>query len=255
MRLSFSFFLLSLLFNYRLVAQNVINTDLPDQSDGTHLVENKHFQIENGVQFSRIDELTKGFDNITFIRYGVTKKFEIRLLNQYTIITDSNSVAGTQPITISAKNLLCKQKGWLPKLTLISYLTLPVTFSSIFPGDHFGYTFTLAARHDLNDKIKIYSNFSITEDQESTDISYLSTLEANYNITPTFSTFIEYFGKYAHHVNAANGMDIGVVYALKNNFALNASFGSSTLNLSVNNFFSFGMAVRFGTKPNHEKSS
>src|SRR5450432_2295277 len=93
-----------LLTGFGLKAQGVINTDRPDQSDGSHIVEKNHIQVETGLQFSKLDEITKGFDNVTLIRYGVTKRFEIRLLNQYSTIRDSTSVSGLEPLTISFKN-------------------------------------------------------------------------------------------------------------------------------------------------------
>lgn len=240
------FFILEIILfsSLGLEAQNVINTDRPDQSDGTHIVEKNYFQVETGVQFSKLDKITKGFDNLTLIRYGVTKYFEIRLLNQYSVMHDSNMIAGIKPITISFKNQLCKQNGLLPKITLVSYFHLPITVSSSFPSHHFGYTFNVAARHDLSSKLKIYSNLGINQDQESTDISYLSTVEINYNVTQQFSAFIEYFGNYAAHNNPSNGMDIGFIYALKNNLALDLAFGSPTLHLAFNKFISFGISYR-----------
>ena len=227
-----------------LKAQNIINTDRPDQSDGSHIVEKKSVQIETGVQFSRQDEVTKGFDNVTLIRYGVTKKFEIRLINQYSASRDSGLVSGLQPFTISFKNLLWWQHGILPKVTLVSYFKLPITISKAFRGDHFGYTFTLAMRHELTSKLKLYSNFGVTRDQETTDISYLGTVELNYNVTEKFATYAEYFGNYAAGENASNGMDIGFIYALKNNFAIDIALGSPTLHLGLNRFISSGISIR-----------
>jgi hypothetical protein len=226
-----------------LKAQNVINTDRPDQSDGTHIVEKKYFQIETGLQFSKLDKFTKGFDNVTLIRYGISRRFEIRLLNQYSMTSDSVRTSGIKPLAISFKNQLCTQHGLLPKITLVSYFRLPVTISPAFRGDHFGYTFTLAARHDLSSKMKIYSNLGITQDQESTDISYLGTLELNYNFTEQFCAYVEYFGNYAAHEEASNGADIGFIYALKRNFAIDIAFGSPTFRLGINRFISCGMSV------------
>ena len=233
-----------LLSSFALNAQKVINTDRPDQSDGTHIVEKNYFQIETGLQFSKLDEETKGMDNMTLLRYGITKYFEVRLLNQYSIVRDSSNTSGIKPPTISFKNQLCKQNGLLPKITLVSYFRLPVTISPVFRGDHWGYTFTVAARHDLTSRTKIYSNIGFTRDQESTDISYVSTAELNYNVTEKFSSYIEYFGNYAAHTNASNGLDIGFIYALKNNFAVDLALGSPTLNLGLNKFISFGLSVR-----------
>jgi len=235
---------LILISGYHLAAQNVINTDRPDQSDGTHIVEKSLVQVETGMQFSKFDQVTTGFDNVTLIRFGVTRHFEVRLLNQYSVVNDSNRTFGFKPLTISFKNQLCDQKGLLPKITLVSYFHLPLTMSSAFKGDHLGYTFTLAARHTLTPKTKIYSNLGINRDQESTDINYLATLEVNYNLTDQLSAFVEYFGNYASHVSSSNGMDIGVIYAFKNNFAVDLSVGSPTMNLEVNKFISFGISAR-----------
>ena len=233
-----------LICSYGLSAQNLINTDRPDQSDGTHIVEKYLTQIETGLQFSKFDEATTGFDNVTLIRFGVTRRFEVRLLNQYSVVNDSNRTSGFRPLTISFKNQLCVQKGLLPKITLVSYFRLPITISPAFKGEHLGYTFTFAGRHDLTSKMKIYSNLGINRDQESTDISYLATLEANYNVTDQLSTFIEYFGNYAAHSSSTNGMDIGFIYAFKNNFAVDLAVGSPTMNLGLNRFVSFGISAR-----------
>ena len=236
--------LLSLLCSYASNAQNLINTDRPDQSDGTHIVEKNHFQVETGLQFSKFDEATSGLDNVTLLRYGVTKYFEVRVLNQYSVVNDSGRTAGIKPPTISFKNQLCKQNGLLPKITLVSYFRLPVTISPSFKGEHWGYTFTVAARHDLSPKMKFYSNIGITRDQESKDFSYLSTAEINYNVTEKFATYIEYFGNFAAHTNASNGVDIGFIYALKNNLTVDLTFGSPTFNLGVNRFIAFGVSAR-----------
>ncbi|HEY3390660.1 MAG TPA: transporter [Prolixibacteraceae bacterium] len=238
------FALIILICSYGLSAQNVINTDRPDQSDGTHIVEKNLIQLETGLQFSKFDEATNGFDNATLIRFGVTRHFEVRLLNQYSVVNDSNRTSGFRPLTISFKNQLCAQKGLLPKITLVSYFRLPITISPAFKGDHLGYTFTFAGRHDLTPKMKVYSNLGINRDQESTDISYLATLEVNYNVTDRFSSFIEYFGNYAAHTSSSNGMDIGFIYAFKNNFAVDLAVGSPGMNLASNKFISFGISAR-----------
>lgn len=233
-----------LLSSKGLQAQNVINTDRPDQSEGTHIIEKEHFQIETGGQFSRSDEFTNNFDYVTLIRYGVSRVFEIRLLNQYSIVCDSNKTSGFRSPAISFKNQLCKQNGWLPKLTLVSYLHLPLTISNVFRADHFGYSVILAGRHDLTPGIKLYSNIGVTQDQESTDISYSGAFEINYTITGKLSGYAEYFGNYAAHTYAANGLDIGLIYAVKNNLAVDLALGSPTLQLHLARFISAGLSIR-----------
>ncbi len=225
-------------------SQDMINTDRPDQSDGTHTLRKKQLQVETGLQYSKLDENTRGFDNQTLIRYGVNRKFEIRLLNQYSVIQDNGSIKGLQPLTLSFKNQLWKQHGILPKITIVSYFQLPVTLSTSFPGDHFGYSVVIAGRNEISSKLKLYSNVGIKQDQQSADISFPTALELNDNVSEKLSVFAEYFGSYSSHNNAANGLDAGAIYALKNNIAIDIAVGSSTLKLSKDRFISFGLSFR-----------
>jgi hypothetical protein len=223
--------------------QDVINTDAPDQSDATYIVVKKHIQIESNLVFSK-DEGMKRFDNVTLIRYGVTKRFELRLLNQYSVVRDDNKVSGLQPPALSFKYYLCKQNGPRPELTFVSYFRPPITISPNFRADHFGYTFTLAGMHDLTSKMQASANIGIIQDQQTTDISVLSTAELNYNFTDVFSTYIEYFGNYAFHADSSSGMDIGFVYAVKKNIALDLALGSPTMKPGTTNYISLGAAIR-----------
>lgn len=254
-QMSMKFFgvIIFILANHVLNAQGIINTDRPDQSDGTNIVNKEHLQLETGIAWSKLDEQTKGFDQENLFRYGVSKTFEARLLIEYAHTRDSIVTHGIKPLTIGFKNLLCQQKGLLPKLTLVSYFNLPVTISEDLPGDHFGYTLTLVTQHDLNKQCKLYSNFGISQDQETTDINFLATVEFNFNITKKLSSFIEYFGTYAPHNAAANGMDIGFIYALKNDFSVDISTGSTTMHLASDRFVAFGMSIRVPTKAGHKK--
>ncbi|MFT3911976.1 MAG: transporter [Ferruginibacter sp.] len=224
--------------------QDIINTDSPDQSDGTYVLAKHFVQVESNAIFSKFDAVTKGFDNVTLIRYGIVKGFEARLVNQYSIMQDSNRISGIQPLTISFKNYLCKQKGILPELTLVSYFRLPVTISHAYKAEHFGYTVTLAGNEDVSKNATLSSNFGITQDQQTTAISYTGTFELSYNLTKRLNGYVEYFGNYAANTNAENGMDIGFIYSFKNNLAANLAFGSPSLDLNVNRFVSMGLAVR-----------
>ncbi|MEP6712965.1 MAG: transporter [Ferruginibacter sp.] len=234
-----------LLLPFFLPAQNVINTDRPDQSDGTHIVEKNYYQIETGAQYSRLDKTTTGFDNVSLIRYGITKKFEIRLLNQYSSIQDSSGkISGTKPPVVSIKNLLCAQHGLLPKITLVSYLKIPVTISPAFSGKYLSYAFTMVFRYDLSSGFKLYTNLGVNRDQQSREINYLSTAEINYNITQRCSAYAEYFGSYAKNNNANNGLDMGILYAIKKNLQVDVALGSPTLHLGINKFISTGISLR-----------
>jgi hypothetical protein len=246
MRKYFFILFIGMLPCLHLLAQedDFINTDRPDQSDGTYVLEKKHLQVETGLQYARLDEFTRGFDNTTLLRYGICKGFEARLLNQYSVVRNNGSVSGLQPLTLSFKKTLWKQDHVLPEVTLVSYFRLPVTLSKDFPGNHFGYSLIVATNNDLDHGLELSSNFGISQDQESTDISYPATLELNYSFTKKLSAFLEYFGSYAVHTDASNGLDVGIVYAVKKNYAVDLAIGSSTCKPATNRFVSFGISAR-----------
>ncbi|MEO6668841.1 MAG: transporter [Ferruginibacter sp.] len=246
MRKFFFLLFIAVLTCIRLLAQEneFIDADRPDQSDGTNVIEKKQLQVETGCQFARLDEFTCSFDNTSLIRYGICKGFEARLLNQYSVIKNTGCLAGWKPLTLSFKNFICKPNHLLPELTIVSYFQLPFTISKDFPGEHIGYSFILATNNDLKHGFEICSNFGIVRDQESTDISYPASLELNYSFTKKLSAFLEYFGSYAPHASASNGMDLGVEYAFKKNYALDLAIGSSTFKPSSNRFITFGISAR-----------
>lgn len=233
-----------LLFCNGLKAQNIITSDRPDQSDGTETVEKKQLQIETGVEFSKQDELTNALKNMTLIRYGVSKQFEIRLSTEYQQVTDSVKKTGFQPITLSCKNVICQQKGIRPAITLVSYLRLPITFSKDFRGDHPGYSFIAAFMHNLGSTVKFYSNIGIEGDQVSNAVDYPATAEFNIDISKRFSAFIEYFGHYATHNEPENGIDIGFIYAILHNLSIDIAVGTPGGKPSDSRFISFGLSAR-----------
>jgi hypothetical protein len=93
------------------IAQNSepINTDRPDQSDGTYVLPKNNFQIEEGILFAK-----NNFQNNLMLRYGVTKSTEVRCLMDYAKIEASN---GIMPLGLSFKQALVKQHKILPAIT------------------------------------------------------------------------------------------------------------------------------------------
>ncbi len=94
-----------------------INTDRPDQSDGTYILPTKMIQIESGIIFSQTDRQLSDIIQTSMLRYGIAKKWELRLLTNEGFsgipVIAKNSF-GFYPITLSAKHALVDQKGMIP---------------------------------------------------------------------------------------------------------------------------------------------
>lgn len=93
--------------------ESPINTDRPDQSDGTYILTKKSFQIEDGFFYAKDVIL-----NNLMVRYGITQSTEARLL------VDAGEVdleTGMLPIGLSVKQRLCNQQNLRPAIVSIGY--------------------------------------------------------------------------------------------------------------------------------------
>ena len=75
----FLYFILFLIFIDANAQNNEpINSDRPDQSEGTYILTKNSFQIENGLLLQ-----DKEMINNLMIRYGLTKKTEFRIVSDF----------------------------------------------------------------------------------------------------------------------------------------------------------------------------
>src|ERR1044071_8737698 len=57
-----------------------MNTDRPDQTDETHVLNKGQFQFETGILYNDFDTGRSAYINRTMIRYGISKILEAGLL-------------------------------------------------------------------------------------------------------------------------------------------------------------------------------
>ncbi len=102
---------------------------MPDETQETDLVDSGDWQMEAAYLHNIYK--TDGNSAIAqgLLRYGVSKRLELRLLvetgrqlGQYI----EETVQSTYPAAVSAKVLILKDHQYLPDITLISFLHLPV---------------------------------------------------------------------------------------------------------------------------------
>jgi hypothetical protein len=212
--------------------QNPINTDRPDQSDGTYILTKNKFQIENGLLFAKQTVV-----NNFMLRYGISNSTEIRFL------ADAGSVektAGLQPLTLSVKQRLVKQKNALPEITLVGYIRNEKIASKKFSGNETTYSMLLAFQNDITDNFSIGYNIGTTSFKD--DASF--TTSFGYSVSKHFTVFAEYFGRYNKFNAADHNMDIGLLYAVKENLQLDIAFGSSLQNNEAR-YITTGISYRF----------
>ncbi len=217
-----------------------INTDRPDQSDGTYIIAENTGQIETGLLYG--NDGAGYFIHNTMFRYGLGKNTEARILIDYGKV-DTTTVM--LPLGISFKHQLVKQNKILPAITLVGYAYLPFLATKNIKPDKLPYTFLLAFQNDINDRLGVGYNVGINSDGNSSMKNWMGTVSIGYEIMKHLSFYTEYFGQYNKHSSFDHNLDIGVLYPITKNLQLDIALGTSLFNQASNRFITSGISFRF----------
>ncbi|MEI7965953.1 MAG: transporter [Chitinophagaceae bacterium] len=243
-------FLLMALCSVHVLAQGTepINTDRPDQSDGTYILPTKMIQIESGIIFSQTDRQLSDIIQTSMLRYGIAKKWELRLLTNEGFsgipVIAKNSF-GFYPITLSAKHALVDQKGMIPAITLVGYLKIPFAASKNNQLNYWAPSILLAFQNDLSDKLSVGYNAGLSWDGIEKKNSYLFTVSVGYSVSRQLSAFGEYFSNYSSLFSPSHNVDFGLEYLIKPTLQLDIAGGTSLFDNGASIFETMGVSYRF----------
>jgi hypothetical protein len=209
-----------------------INTDRPDQSDGTYILTKNNFQIENGITVAN-----QTFINNFMLRYGITNSTEIRLLAD---AGKEEGINGLKPIGVSIKQRIIENKGIVPAITLVGYLRQENIASKNFKTNETSYNIFLAFQNDITDALSVGYNIGTAKGFKN--ISF--TTSVGYSCTNKLTTYAEYFSNFIKQDKPSHNIDGGLLYLLKNNLQIDAAIGTS-LTEKNSLFFTTGISYRF----------
>lgn len=235
-----------MLFSTVMQAQDKINTDRPDQTDGATVVEPKTLQLETEFYYNKFSSSGKtALISSSLIRYGLFKNMEARLLveqGQERDLFISETTQGQYPLALSTKITLLKDKKHLPDVALISYLHIPITSYS----GNYGYwspQVTLVLEKEL-DKLTVTANGSYKQEAfEKTWIWQVSG-DLKYELTDRFTVFGEYFAQYAPEDSPVHNADGGLLYHITSDLLVHVAFGHTIFTEERNYFGNAGLAFR-----------
>ena len=217
-----------------------INTDRPDQSDGTYTMPKNSFQLESGFIFGK--EVETYFLHNTMVRYGITSSTEIRLLFDYGSIGEQTGILAPG---ISIKQYLFPQKKWIPEMTAVGYIRLPYLATDYFKTDHPAATLLLAFQNTVSGKFSVGYNLGATLDGDHAYTTWIVTTSLVYTPSKYLSFFAEYFSSFGFVLKPANNIDIGVLWLVKDNFQVDLALGSTIAQEAKNRFVTTGFSYRF----------
>ena len=218
-----------------IVAQNLspINTDRPDQSDGTYVLPQNKFQIEEGIYSAE-----NNFQNNLMLRFGISKSTEFRLLSDFCKTEDSR---GLMPLGLSFKQRIVQQNKILPSITFVGYMRVGQLGSNDYLTTENPIDFKFAFQNDLNDKFSLCYNLGT-----STTLNHLNyTINLGYAPTEKISLFGEYFSDLVKEEIPSRNFDLGILYLLNQNLQIDIAYGSSILSEQNENYLTTGMSYRF----------
>ena len=212
-----------------------INTDRPDQSDGTYTVPKNSLQVENGFTIA-----DKTYMYNLMLRYGISNSTEIRLLGD---VGSEFGAKGIAPVSVSIKQRLLREQTaykFIPEITFVAYASYEKIASSDFASNTFSTEYKLVFENKLSEQIGV--GYNIGTDKEFEDLNL--TTAFTYEPSETLLFYLEYFGTLSNEEDEHN-IDAGVMYKinplLQVDFALGRDIDAGNARL----FGTFGISYRF----------
>lgn len=221
-------------------AQQII-TDRPDQTESSSTIPLKSLQIEAGALFQRGGGAQANAYPSVLWRYGVTEKFELRLLTQFETNKSLNSSLkynGISDLQIGTKIQLFKKENVNTEIAFLSHLILP-TAKRELTNDKVGTINKLSISHALSEKIGIGYNVGYDYfGNGSGNLTY--SVAIGVSLSDTIGFYVEPYGEFTEFESHLASFDTGFTYLLKDNFQLDISYGTG-LNYGMN-YFSTGFS-------------
>lgn len=223
-----------------------IQTDRPDQTECPFIVPKNHFQMENGLNYERVDNSEKNFFYPTTLwKFGINENLEFRLITEFiTNKKDEINTSGINPIKIGFKTRLLNENGLIPQTSFIGHLAIPNLATTNFATSYFAPSFRFTMQHSLSEKIALGYNLGAEWDGESAAPTFIYTLTTGFSLSEKFGAYIEIYG-FAPDKEKSNHRFVGgISYNIKPNILIDFSSGVGITNNAPSYYGSLGFSIR-----------
>jgi len=224
---------LILFFTISISVAQIISTDRPDQTEGTHVLSKNKFQIESGYLITDSDNYLN-----TLLRYGVFNKIELRInSNMITGLVNNEKRTAFGNLELGLKFNIFNSINSSTKVSYLSHLSLPNKreFSNQDPISLNRILFS----HDLTESFQIGYNlgYNIVFNKQINNFIY--TLVFSKSIQK-LGVFVEIFGEESSGFSKSY-WDAGLIYPLNDNLQADFSFSRGINNNS--NYINIGISI------------
>lgn len=223
-----------------------LEADRPDQTETPSIVPKGMFQAESGFSFEKVATENVVFSlPSTLWKYGISQKIELRLLTEWILEQSENQKQnGLLPIAVGFKVNLLEEKGWLPKTSLISHVSIKNWSATKYKYNYYVPDFRFTMQHHLSEKITLGYNIGAAWDGFTKQSTGIYTLTTGYTITEKVGAYIEVFGFAPQSETAYHNFDGGFTYLINNNFMLDTSIGWGLTKNASRYYISYGISFR-----------
>jgi len=209
-------------------AQEPIDPDRPDVTNGTHIVDVGLLQVEFGGQVSRGDDSHDVGTPIT-LRLGLTDWLEARLGGDGFLWSSNGgqTESGLGNIQVAAKLRLWADPGGVPVLSILPSINLPVASASKGLGSgQSDFTITALTGTDFAHRGHVDVNYGIGRIGAGAGLprftQHLLSLSASVEIPGPVTPYAEFFWYSRQDANGGriNAIDSGAIYVITPRLAL-----------------------------------
>jgi hypothetical protein len=223
-----------------------VNSDRPDETDGTYVIEKGYLQVEHGISFLKEKEngsphsvYTYGLQDVA-LRLGIAKRVEFQLLyllaQRYEgeLTTKETGIASTM---FALKYQVASQKGILPSFSVTGGVNLPYLANRTFRNRYIHYSAAILFEHEF-DQSEIGYNIGVNMER-SQAAEWVYAICYSRELSEKFKTYIENHITIQQDASEIN-LNSGLAYSLNNLLVFDIAAGI-TLNHNAQ-YFTVGFA-------------
>lgn len=228
-------------------ASTEMKVDLPDETEAASLVDKGSVQLETALLLNRYHQESPSVIGQVLLRVGLSDRVELRALLEEGKNRDTyfdQTVQSTTPLGIGSKISLIKDHKWLPDMTFVGQLCLPVTSKSSRQHEHWSPILLMAFENKLSPKWELEYNAGGQQEIFSSQWVWLANGSLHYHVSEPLEVFLEYYAQYGVGKSGHNNIGGGLTYQLGNDVQVYLSAGSSVGYNEPNQFAAGGIAFR-----------
>lgn len=238
--------------------EDKIETDRPDQTESPSIVPKGWLQFEAGLNREKSDIGTLYTLPTLLSKYGVSKKFELRLITEYTSLYQNHftDTFGLMPVRVGFKYNLLEEQGILPQTSIIAHTGFNRLASKHFKGLHFlAPEFRLTMQHTLSDHLSLGYNLGAEWEETGKQPDWIYTLAPGFSWAENWYAYVELFGSFKKDEKPEHNFDGGIAYHLSDHMRADLSAGTGLFNSPLKHYVALGFSFRLPARRRRSQAS